>query len=111
MGEISWPTVLAFLGILGAMAGMLKYTGYMLDKNQKHIDQRFDDIETAQANNAKGVDTLRQEVYKEFVRREDHQGLAKAIRADSQVIFKKLDGVSKAVNQLIGKVNGSVDAK
>ena len=109
MGEISWPTVLAFLGILGAMAGMLKYTGYMLDKNQKHIDKRFDDIETAQAKNARGVDELRQEIYREFVRREDHNGLAEVIREDSRIIFAKLDSVSRAVNQLVGKVNGSVE--
>jgi len=109
VGEESWKTVLLLLGIISYMAGMLKYVSYMLDKNQKHIDNRFNDLEHAQTQNAKVAGELRQEVYQDFVRREDFAGLAKTIREDTRIMFKKIDGISKAVNQLVGKVNGSID--
>lgn len=109
MGELSWQTVLALLSIISAMAGMLKYVSYMLDRNQAHVDNRFNDLEKSQAANAIAAEELRQEVYRGFVRREDYAELAKTIREDSQIMFKKMDGLSKAVNQLVGKINGAVD--
>lgn len=116
---IDWNTVGVVIAIAGSIAGLLKYVFYLLDKHEKHTAGRFKDhINRIEKNtddirvNEKNLNETRDEIHRDYVHKDDYkddlQNMAKTASDNFKALFKKMDGVAKDLNQLIGAHNGKV---
>ena len=120
---MNWETILGVLAILSGVAGLLKYIFYLLDKHKENIDNRFTNVDgrfKEQKNrmdshdkdirkNESQLQETRDEMNKDFVRH-DHLDKQMNLHGDMlSAIFKKMDGLAKDLNQVIGYVKGKID--
>lgn len=112
---VNVQTLAAFLAIVAAVAGLLKYVFYLLDKHKEHIDGRFKDHSKKIENNASDIrrqeerlTLTREEMHSEFVK---HGQLNQKMEEHGQILsamFKRINEMAKDLNQLIGAHNGKV---
>ncbi len=84
-------------------------------EQEKYFNKRLDDIASDIDNLDSRFDThihdlgdIKSELHNEFVKHAEMETLRKELREDFNNVFQKMGGISKALNQLIGAVNGKV---
>lgn len=101
--EVMWLLGAAMTIALAVLGFFWRY----LDKQFDRINQRIADGETVTEQATRDLrleqEKLRREIYRDFVRRDDHDKLAQTIRTDFQLVFSHLNEISSAVNRMIGR--------
>lgn len=96
-GEISWPTILALLGVLGTWSAVLLYAlKVMLENSTKHINDRLDAINGRFESSEKRFEKIEAsiaEVRRDYVKREDWVQLSTAVQAKLDVVSARLDAI------------------
>lgn len=112
---IDWGLMSQIVAVFAAVAGLLKYVFYLLDKHNERINERFDlhqkkiDDNAQQAKmTAERLAKTREEMNRDFVR---HDHLDKTMREHGTIlnnIFSRINAMARDLNQLIGAQNGNL---
>ncbi|WP_126456718.1 hypothetical protein [Sulfuriflexus mobilis] len=126
---INWETLVTILALLAAVAGLLKYVFYLLDKHKEHVSEKLTDhakrldtheldirahgerLETTKAELHKRVTNTREEMHRDFARNEH---LDRKLDEHGKVlgnIYTRMNDMAGDLNQVIGALNGKVKGK
>lgn len=105
-----WQIVTVILVVISSVAGLLKYVFYLLERHKDYMDTRFDEHkehiirhESQIKANHERVTELKEELYSDYVKSSRIDGEFSEMKKSFEQIFSFLTGLSRDVNQLIGK--------
>ena len=105
-----WQMVIVIIAVFGSVAGLLKYVFYLLERHKEYMDSRFDEHKTklsehngAIQTNTNMIHEIREELYSSYVKSERLDTDFTEIMKKFDQVFGFLTGLSRDVNQLIGK--------
>ncbi len=106
-----------FISVLAILAAFAKWFIYWAEKRdaeqEAHFNKRLEDhkreFETVHSRIDKHVDELtetREQLHKDYVKQSEVLAWRAEIREDFKGVYQKLGGIDRAVNQLVGIIEG-----
>ena len=113
-----WQMVIVIIAVFGSVAGLLKYVFYLLERHKEYMDSRFDehknkliDHDNAIKTNNNLIHNIKEELYSNYVKSDQLEAQFTEFMKKFDQVFGFLTGLSRDVNQLIGKDNANKDGK
>lgn len=122
---IDWVTVGAIIGIIGALVGIAKYIGYIVDKHRENVDTQMDSVSKefervhgrfkdhgikiqqntdALKHESERITNTREELKSDYVRHDQLDKTMDNHRTILENVSSRINDMAEDLNQLIGQL-------
>lgn len=101
--ELTWVIGIAVTIFLAIGAGGWKYLDKQFDRLHERVTEVESIAEQERASVKNELIAIQRELYRDFVRRDDHDALAKSLREDFSTVFRRLDEMNGLLSRSLGQ--------